>query len=190
MRDGEMEGGEGEMGGREGDRGSEKERKGKRERKRMEKERGREEEGEREREGEREKKREQEIRKEGGREREREKKIGHWHVTKGLSMDNQIFSTNVSESLFNTTLLVTTILENPYLMLKGNHQELEGNDRYEGFCVDMLKELADILHFNYKIHLVGDGVYGVPETNGTWTGMVGELIARGSVSAKESTSVL
>ncbi|KAF6277937.1 glutamate ionotropic receptor kainate type subunit 4 [Rhinolophus ferrumequinum] len=68
--------------------------------------------------------------------------------------------------------------ENPYLMLKGNHQEMEGNDRYEGFCVDMLKELAEILRFNYKIHLVGDGVYGVPEANGTWTGMVGELIAR------------
>lgn len=66
-------------------------------------------------------------------------------------------------------------------MLKWNHQELEGNDRYEGFCVDMLKELAEILRFNYKIHLVGDGVYGVPEANGTWTGMVGELIARVSV---------
>lgn len=73
--------------------------------------------------------------------------------------------------------------ENPYLMLKGNHQELDGNDRYEGFCVDMLKELADILRFNYKIHLVGDGVYGVPEANGTWTGMVGELIARVSKPA-------
>ncbi|XP_020648241.3 glutamate receptor ionotropic, kainate 4 isoform X1 [Pogona vitticeps] len=106
------------------------------------------------------------------------RQIGHWHVTKGLTMDDQIFSSNASESLFNTTLIVTTILENPYLMLKGNHQELEGNERYEGFCVDMLKELAEILHFNYKIHLVGDGVYGVPEANGTWTGMVGELIAR------------
>ncbi|XP_036077645.1 glutamate receptor ionotropic, kainate 4 isoform X9 [Rousettus aegyptiacus] len=72
--------------------------------------------------------------------------------------------------------------ENPYLMLKGNHQEMEGNDRYEGFCVDMLKELAEILRFNYKIHLVGDGVYGVPEANGTWTGMVGELISRSSCS--------
>uniref|UniRef100_A0A8D2Q188 Glutamate receptor n=1 Tax=Varanus komodoensis TaxID=61221 RepID=A0A8D2Q188_VARKO len=106
------------------------------------------------------------------------RQIGHWHVTKGLTMDEQIFSSNVSESLFNTTLIVTTILENPYLMLKSNHQELEGNDRYEGFCMDMLKELAEILHFKYKIHLVGDGVYGVPEANGTWTGMVGELIAR------------
>ncbi|XP_038609528.1 LOW QUALITY PROTEIN: glutamate receptor ionotropic, kainate 4 [Tachyglossus aculeatus] len=106
------------------------------------------------------------------------RQIGQWHVAEGLSMDNHLSTTNISDSLFNTTLVVTTILENPYLMMKGNHQELEGNDRYEGFCVDMLKELAEILRFNYQIHLVGDGVYGVPEANGTWTGMVGELIAR------------
>ncbi|TRY94103.1 hypothetical protein DNTS_028566 [Danionella cerebrum] len=71
--------------------------------------------------------------------------------------------------------------ENPYVMLRSNHQELEGNERYEGFCVDMLKELADILKFKYRIRLVGDGVYGVPGANGTWTGMVGELISRGIV---------
>ncbi|KAF6277938.1 glutamate ionotropic receptor kainate type subunit 4 [Rhinolophus ferrumequinum] len=106
------------------------------------------------------------------------RQIGQWHVADGLSMDSRLYASNISDSLFNTTLVVTTILENPYLMLKGNHQEMEGNDRYEGFCVDMLKELAEILRFNYKIHLVGDGVYGVPEANGTWTGMVGELIAR------------
>lgn len=68
--------------------------------------------------------------------------------------------------------------ENPYVMLRHNHQELDGNDRYEGFCVDMLKELADILKFKYRIRLVGDGLYGVPGANGTWTGMVGELISR------------
>uniref|UniRef100_A0A8C7HMM3 Glutamate receptor n=1 Tax=Oncorhynchus kisutch TaxID=8019 RepID=A0A8C7HMM3_ONCKI len=68
--------------------------------------------------------------------------------------------------------------ENPYVMLRPNHQEMEGNERYEGFCVDMLKELADILKFKYCINLVGDGVYGVSGTNGTWTGMVGELISR------------
>lgn len=63
-------------------------------------------------------------------------------------------------------------------MLRQNHQELEGNERYEGFCVDMLRELADILKFKYRIRLVGDGLYGVPGNNGTWTGMVGELISR------------
>uniref|UniRef100_A0AAZ1Y123 Glutamate receptor n=1 Tax=Oreochromis aureus TaxID=47969 RepID=A0AAZ1Y123_OREAU len=106
------------------------------------------------------------------------RQIGLWHSEDGLSMERKLPSINVTDTLFNTTLIITTILENPYVMLRQNHQELEGNDRYEGFCVDMLKELADILKFKYRIRLVGDGVYGVPGANGTWTGMVGELISR------------
>uniref|UniRef100_A0A3B4A4U2 Glutamate receptor n=1 Tax=Periophthalmus magnuspinnatus TaxID=409849 RepID=A0A3B4A4U2_9GOBI len=106
------------------------------------------------------------------------KQIGLWHSEDGLSMERKLPSINVTETLFNTTLTITTILENPYVMLRQNHQGLEGNDRYEGFCVDMLKELAEILKFKYRIRLVGDGLYGVPGTNGTWTGMVGELISR------------
>ncbi|XP_005988151.1 glutamate receptor ionotropic, kainate 4 isoform X1 [Latimeria chalumnae] len=106
------------------------------------------------------------------------RQIGQWHSEDGLTMDKRLYSVNTSEGLLNTTLIVTTILENPYVMLKPNHQDLDGNDRYEGFCVDMLQELSEILKFNYKIRLVADGVYGVPEANGTWTGMVGELITR------------
>ncbi|KAG7471389.1 hypothetical protein MATL_G00124130 [Megalops atlanticus] len=110
--------------------------------------------------------------------REGLRQIGQWHSEQGLSMERKLPSLNVTDSLFNTTLIITTILENPYVMLRQNHQELEGNDRYEGFCVDMLKELAAILKFKYRIRLVADGVYGVPGANGTWTGMVGELISR------------
>ncbi|KPP77053.1 hypothetical protein Z043_103548, partial [Scleropages formosus] len=104
--------------------------------------------------------------------------IGQWHSDLGLSMERKLHSPNATDTLRNATLTVTTILENPYVMLRRNHQELDGNERYEGFCVDMLRELADILKFNYRIRLVGDGVYGVPGANGTWTGMVGELISR------------
>ncbi|XP_047217219.1 glutamate receptor ionotropic, kainate 5 isoform X3 [Girardinichthys multiradiatus] len=68
--------------------------------------------------------------------------------------------------------------ENPYVMRKDNYQDFEGNEQYEGFCVDMLRELADTLKFSFKIKLVDDGLYGAPEPNGSWTGMVGELINR------------
>lgn len=68
--------------------------------------------------------------------------------------------------------------ENPYMMRKANYQDLQGNDQYEGFCVDMLRELADILKFSFRIKLVDDGLYGAPEPNGSWTGMVGELMDR------------
>lgn len=63
-------------------------------------------------------------------------------------------------------------------MRKDNYQDFQGNDQYEGFCVDMLREVADILKFSFKIKLVDDGLYGAPEPNGSWTGMVGELINR------------
>uniref|UniRef100_A0A4W3I6F7 Glutamate receptor n=1 Tax=Callorhinchus milii TaxID=7868 RepID=A0A4W3I6F7_CALMI len=106
------------------------------------------------------------------------REIGVWHSENGLVMDRRFYSLNISESLFNKTLIVTTILENPYVMLKLNHQQLEGNERYEGFCVEMLQELSNLLRFKYKIQLVADGVYGVAEPNGTWTGMIGELVTR------------
>ncbi|XP_029307668.1 glutamate receptor ionotropic, kainate 5 isoform X2 [Cottoperca gobio] len=106
------------------------------------------------------------------------KEIGVWFSNNTLAMNSTSLDINVSETLANKTLIVTTILENPYVMRRDNYQDFQGNDQYEGFCVDMLKELADILKFSFKIKLVDDGLYGAPEPNGSWTGMVGELINR------------
>ncbi|XP_035268350.1 glutamate receptor ionotropic, kainate 5 isoform X1 [Anguilla anguilla] len=106
------------------------------------------------------------------------KEIGIWYSNNTLAMNSTTLDINVSETLANKTLIVTTILENPYVMRRGNYQDLRGNDQYEGFCVDMLKELADMLKFSFRIKLVDDGLYGAPEPNGSWTGMVGELINR------------
>ncbi|XP_054478460.1 glutamate receptor ionotropic, kainate 5 [Anoplopoma fimbria] len=106
------------------------------------------------------------------------KEIGVWYSNNTLAMNSTSLDINVSETLANKTLIVTTILENPYVMRRDNYQDYQGNDQYEGFCVDMLKELADILKFSFKIKLVDDGLYGAPEPNGSWTGMVGELINR------------
>ncbi|XP_070290453.1 glutamate receptor ionotropic, kainate 4-like [Salvelinus sp. IW2-2015] len=106
------------------------------------------------------------------------RQVGVWHSEHGLSMESDINLLIMAGTIFNTTLTITTILENPYVMLRPEYQALEGNERYEGFCVDMLRELAELLHFSYHLRLVADGVYGVPSANGTWTGMVGELISR------------
>ena len=38
--------------------------------------------------------------------------------------------TNLVESLHNKTLVVTTIMNEPYTMLKENSEALNGNDRY------------------------------------------------------------
>nr|XP_033770635.1 glutamate receptor ionotropic, kainate 5 isoform X1 [Geotrypetes seraphini]XP_033770636.1 glutamate receptor ionotropic, kainate 5 isoform X1 [Geotrypetes seraphini] len=106
------------------------------------------------------------------------REIGIWYSNRTLAMNATTLDISNSESLENKTLIVTTILENPYVMRRANFQEHKGNEQYEGFCVEMLKELADILKFQYRIKLVDDGLYGAPETNGSWTGMVGELMNR------------
>uniref|UniRef100_H2ZW13 Glutamate receptor n=1 Tax=Latimeria chalumnae TaxID=7897 RepID=H2ZW13_LATCH len=106
-------------------------------------------------------------------------KAGTWDVISGLNMtENQKGkSTNITDSLSNRSLIVTTILEEPYVMFKKSDKPLYGNDRFEGYCIDLLKELANILGFLYEIRLVEDGKYGAQDdTNGQWNGMVRELM--------------
>lgn len=62
-------------------------------------------------------------------------------------------------------------------MLKKNWEMYEGNEQYEGYCVDLAFEIAKHIGFKYKISIVPDGKYGArdPETK-IWNGMVGELV--------------
>uniref|UniRef100_A0A3P8SVL8 Glutamate receptor n=1 Tax=Amphiprion percula TaxID=161767 RepID=A0A3P8SVL8_AMPPE len=106
------------------------------------------------------------------------KKIGVWNSQTGLNLSeiNKDSSTNVTDSMANRTLIVTTILENPYVMYKKSDKPLYGNDRFEGYCLDLLKELSNILGFSYEVKLVSDGKYGAQNDKGEWNGMVRELI--------------
>ncbi|KAF6113997.1 glutamate ionotropic receptor kainate type subunit 2 [Phyllostomus discolor] len=84
---------------------------------------------------------------------------------------------NITDSLSNRSLIVTTILEEPYVLFKKSDKPLYGNDRFEGYCIDLLRELSTILGFTYEIRLVEDGKYGAQDdANGQWNGMVRELI--------------
>ena len=52
---------------------------------------------------------------------------------------------------------------------------MKKGDGYEGYCVDLANKVAKEIGFNYTIKVVNDSKYGAKE-NGTWDGMVGELI--------------
>lgn len=74
-------------------------------------------------------------------------------------------------------LIVTTRLEDPYVMRKkiAPGVVLSDNERYEGYCIDLLRRIAKMCGFNYTIKLVEDGLYGT-EVDGKWNGLVKELI--------------
>ncbi|XP_039662499.1 glutamate receptor ionotropic, kainate 3 [Perca fluviatilis] len=105
-------------------------------------------------------------------------KVGKWSVSGGLNITElpKRKGMNITDSLANRSLVITTILEEPYVMLKKSDKALVGNDRFEGFCIDLLKELANVLGFTYEIRLVPDGRYGSQDDKGQWNGMIRELI--------------
>jgi ionotropic kainate glutamate receptor 2 len=73
---------------------------------------------------------------------------------------------------------VTTALNDPFTIITKYTKELKGNDRYEGYVIDLCKELAKELNVRIEINLVKDGAWGKKTDNKTnlWNGMVGEVM--------------
>ncbi|TNN84005.1 Glutamate receptor U1 [Liparis tanakae] len=65
-------------------------------------------------------------------------------------------------------LRITTIKQEPYAMSKGSQME--------GFCMDLLSEVAKKLGFKFKVQLVKDASYGRQDEDGNWNGMIGEVV--------------
>uniref|UniRef100_A0A671Z2E2 Glutamate receptor n=1 Tax=Sparus aurata TaxID=8175 RepID=A0A671Z2E2_SPAAU len=106
------------------------------------------------------------------------KKVGYWNEDeKYVTTASFMRGSNETYGLQNRTYIVTTILESPYVMLKKNHEQLAGNDKYEGYIVELAAEIAKHVGYQYKLKVVSDGKYGArdPETK-MWNGMVGELV--------------
>nr|AZQ24985.1 ionotropic receptor [Aphidius gifuensis] len=103
-------------------------------------------------------------------------KVGEWSPSLGVNVtDTAAF---FEPGIVNVTLIVVTIPEQPYVMLR-NTGNFSGNERYEGFCIDLLREIAQMVGFTYRIELVPDGKYGVYnyETK-EWNGIVRELMEK------------
>ncbi|KAG0715855.1 Glutamate receptor ionotropic, kainate 2 [Chionoecetes opilio] len=76
------------------------------------------------------------------------------------------------ENLQNRTLYTS-----PYTMLRQSSGTLTGNDRFEGFCIDIIKEIARQRGFNYSLVLSPDGGYGSKNREtGKWDGIIKELL--------------
>ncbi|XP_055342806.1 glutamate receptor-like isoform X2 [Paramacrobiotus metropolitanus] len=107
--------------------------------------------------------------------------IGTWSEQEGLLVTRRFQTVDVILPPKGDVLLtVTSIIEEPYLMWKKpkDGEELKGNARFEGFCVDLLEKIARLANFTYEIKLVNDSLYGRIDSQGNWNGMIGELIRK------------
>ncbi|XP_049315539.1 glutamate receptor ionotropic, kainate 2 isoform X3 [Bactrocera dorsalis] len=119
--------------------------------------------------------------------REKIQKVGFWKPEVGVNItDSTAFYDTYSS---NTTLIVMTREEKPYVMVKSGISQT-GNDRFEGFCIDLLKAIATQVGFQYKIELVPDNMYGVfnPDTK-VWNGIVRELMEKRADLAVASMTI-
>ncbi|CAG5128437.1 unnamed protein product, partial [Candidula unifasciata] len=107
------------------------------------------------------------------------RKVGTWTRKAGVATSLPHPQPEMLSLDANRTRVVTTILENPFVMIRcpKDGTPCNGNDRFEGYCVDLLKLIAAKIHFDYVIELVADASYGARLPDGTWNGMMGELLS-------------
>ncbi|CAH8841915.1 unnamed protein product [Trichobilharzia szidati] len=84
---------------------------------------------------------------------------------------------NVFRTFQNQTLNVSTVIEAPYVMGGRVTKDLELIGA-RGLVIDILNEFARRLEFSYRLFLPPDGEYGAKISNTTWSGMIGELLAK------------
>ncbi|XP_018404443.1 PREDICTED: glutamate receptor ionotropic, kainate 2-like [Cyphomyrmex costatus] len=104
-------------------------------------------------------------------------KIGEWNSTTGENIDWLPEINPKSEAklnIQNKTFTVLISLTSPYGMQKESMTTLSGNERYEGFAVDIIQAISTILEFNYTLQVEAD--YGSLK-DGKWSGMLGKIMA-------------
>jgi len=64
----------------------------------------------------------------------------------------------------------------PYASLVESIDTLIGNNQYQGYGVDLIKELADKLGFNFTFHDGGNDYGSFNKTTNSTTGMLKEIV--------------
>uniref|UniRef100_A0A673HCR5 Glutamate receptor, ionotropic, delta 1b n=1 Tax=Sinocyclocheilus rhinocerous TaxID=307959 RepID=A0A673HCR5_9TELE len=104
------------------------------------------------------------------------KRLATWDSVHGLN--GSLKESRIENGMQGVTVKVVTLLEDPFVMVAENI--LGQPKRYKGFSIDVLDALAKILGFKYDIYQVADSKYGSQLPNGSWNGMIGELINKAS----------
>lgn len=125
--------------------------------------------------------------------------VGKWNTSHGLFINrtsqaltaedegilkNQSFivitclvSTKMTAPYNPSMSLFLTFKTEPYGMLKESQTQLYGNERFEGFAIDLIAELAAMENFNYTFHIREDKQNGAKNIEtGKWTGMIGDVM--------------
>ncbi|XP_011185912.1 glutamate receptor ionotropic, kainate 2 isoform X1 [Zeugodacus cucurbitae] len=107
-------------------------------------------------------------------------KIGTWDERNNLTIQrppqSKLWSEVDANSLVNQTFRVLISVPNkPYASLVESHKKLVGNNQYEGYSIDLIKELSAKLGFNYILINGGSNYGNFNKTTNKTTGMMKEI---------------
>ncbi|KFW82402.1 Glutamate receptor ionotropic, delta-2, partial [Manacus vitellinus] len=100
------------------------------------------------------------------------RKLGCWNPVTGLN--GSLTDRKLENNMRGVVLRVVTVLEEPFVMVSEN--VLGKPKKYQGFSIDVLEALATYLGFKYEIYVAPDHKYGSPQDDGSWNGLIGELV--------------
>ncbi|KAL1269778.1 hypothetical protein QQF64_032067, partial [Cirrhinus molitorella] len=99
-------------------------------------------------------------------------RLATWDPIHGLN--GTLTDRKLENNMRGVVLRVVTVLEEPFVMVSEN--VLGKPKKYQGFSIDVLDALANYLGFKYEIYVAPDHKYGSQQADGTWNGLIGELV--------------
>ncbi|XP_055903176.1 glutamate receptor ionotropic, kainate 2 [Eupeodes corollae] len=107
--------------------------------------------------------------------------LGVWDTVNGLDIgvDEDVNAQRVGEKLANKTFIITSRIGAPFLLKREpkEGETFEGNARYEGYSMDLIDRIAQLLGFKYVFELAPDGKYGsYNKVTKQWDGLVKQLL--------------
>ncbi|KAK3755334.1 hypothetical protein RRG08_026064 [Elysia crispata] len=89
-----------------------------------------------------------------------------------LHLQQDVFP-NIKFGFNERLFVITTTPWKPYVY---RHKDENGTVSFTGFCIDMAEELSRTLNFTIRYTEPPDGHWGNDDGNGTWNGMVGQVV--------------
>nr|WJJ63356.1 ionotropic receptor 25a [Pachyrhinus yasumatsui] len=80
---------------------------------------------------------------------------------------------------------VVTVVQMPFI-----YKDDTAPKGFKGYCIDLINEIANILHFDYEIEAVADGMFGNMDEKGNWNGIIKDLIDKKADIGLGSLSVM
>ena len=56
------------------------------------------------------------------------------------------------------------------------YYNMTSKEYYYGYCIDLIYKINETMGFDFELYEPPDGAYGTMQNDGSWDGMVNELI--------------